>query len=62
MGPKVKARVFRKFERFHREGDVIAPFLRRYVSASRDLSSFLLEKEWALISEGIQNGWRLENP
>ena len=49
--PKVKARMFRKFERFHRDGEVIVPFLRRYVSASHDLSSFLLEREWALISE-----------
>lgn len=52
---KVKARMFRKFERFHRDEEVLVPFLRRYVSASQDLSSFLLEKEWAVLSEGNPN-------
>ena len=48
---KGKPRGFRKFERFHREGENIVPFLRRYVAAPHDLSSFMLEKEWALLSE-----------
>ena len=49
---RVWPRAFRKFERFHRDRGCVIPFLRRHISATQYLSSFVLEMERALLTEG----------